>query len=121
MGAPWFAFCPFLSNAKPPLGGGPRNRGCAQLPCAHSTNGVDECEKPPPPTHPWPFKRRPLLSPRQPHKKTPHIHTQWEIFRCNLYTPTDDCTDKQTTKCISEALYQGQADAMVSEGFAAAG
>ena len=45
----------------------------------------------------------------------------WEIFRCNLYTPTDDCTDKSTTKCISEALYQGQADAMVSEGFAAAG
>ena len=76
---------------------------------------------PPPPPHPWPFNRRPLLSPRQPHKKTPHIHTQWEIFRCNLYTPTDDCTDKQTTKCISEALYQGQADAMVSEGFAAAG
>ena len=46
---------------------------------------------------------------------------QWEIFRCNLYSPTDDCTDKESTKCISEALYQGQADAMVSEGFADAG
>ncbi len=32
----------------------------------------------------------------------------WEIFRCNLATPTDDCTDKTTTNCISEALYQGQ-------------
>ena len=45
----------------------------------------------------------------------------WEIFRCNLYTPDDDCTDKSTTKCISEALYQGQADAMVSQGFVNAG
>ena len=45
----------------------------------------------------------------------------WEIFRCNLATPTDDCSDKSTTKCISEALYQGQADAMVSQGFANAG
>ena len=45
----------------------------------------------------------------------------WEIFRCRLDTPTDDCTDKLTTNCISEALYQGQADAMVSGGFAAAG
>jgi len=45
----------------------------------------------------------------------------WEIFRCNLDTPTDDCTDKTSTMCISEALYQGQADAMVAGGFAAAG
>ena len=45
----------------------------------------------------------------------------WEIFRCNLATPTDDCSDKTTTNCISEALYQGQADAMVSQGFANAG
>jgi alpha-N-acetylgalactosaminidase len=45
----------------------------------------------------------------------------WEIFRCNLYSPTDDCSDKTTTNCISQALYQGQADAMVSQGFAAAG
>ena len=45
----------------------------------------------------------------------------WEIFRCNLNTTTDDCTDPTTTNCISEALYQGQADAMVSGGFAAAG
>ena len=48
----------------------------------------------------------------------------WEIFRCNLNTPTDDCTDKASTNCISEALYQGQADAMAAGGaasFAAAG
>ena len=45
----------------------------------------------------------------------------WEIFRCNLATKTDNCTDKSSTMCISEALYQGQADAMVSQGFAAAG
>jgi len=45
----------------------------------------------------------------------------WEIFRCNLATPTDDCTNPLTTNCISEALYKGQADAMVSQGFAAAG
>ena len=36
-------------------------------------------------------------------------------------TTTDDCSDKNTTMCISEALYQGQADAMVYQGFAAAG
>lgn len=35
----------------------------------------------------------------------------WEIFRCNLATPTDNCTDPTTTGCISQALYQGQADA----------
>ena len=45
----------------------------------------------------------------------------WEIFRCNLYTPSDDCTDKSSTMCVSQALYQGQADAMVDNGFAAAG
>lgn len=46
----------------------------------------------------------------------------WEIFRCNLgKNGVDDCTDKATTNCISEALYQGQADAMVDQGFAAAG
>lgn len=45
----------------------------------------------------------------------------WEIFRCNLATPTDNCTDPETTMCISEALYKGQADAMASRGFAAAG
>ena len=45
----------------------------------------------------------------------------WEIFRCNLNTPTDNCTDPATTACISQALYQGQADAMVAGGFAAAG
>lgn len=44
-----------------------------------------------------------------------------QIFRCNLNTPTDNCTDPTTTNCISEALYQGQADAMVANGFAAAG
>ena len=45
----------------------------------------------------------------------------WEIFRCNLNTPTDNCTDPTTTNCISQALYQGQADAMVAGGFSAAG
>ena len=45
----------------------------------------------------------------------------WEIFRCNLQSPGDDCTDKTTTKCISEALYQGQTDALVAGGFADAG
>jgi len=45
----------------------------------------------------------------------------WEIFRCNLNTPTDDCTDKATTGCISEALYQGITDGLVSSGLAAAG
>ena len=41
----------------------------------------------------------------------------WEIFRCNLATATDNCTDPLTTACISEALYKGQADAMISGGF----
>ena len=45
----------------------------------------------------------------------------WEIFRCNLATPTDNCTDKATTGCISEALYQGITDGLVSSGLAAAG
>ena len=45
----------------------------------------------------------------------------WEIFRCNLASPTDNCTDPSTTNCISQALYEGQADAMVTGGFAAAG
>jgi hypothetical protein len=45
----------------------------------------------------------------------------WEIFRCNLNTPTDDCTDKATTACISEALYQGITDGLVSSGLAASG
>ena len=45
----------------------------------------------------------------------------WEIFRCNLNTPTDDCTDKTSTKCISEALYQGITDGLVSSGLAASG
>lgn len=39
----------------------------------------------------------------------------WEIFRCNLNTPSDNCTDPTTTNCISEALYKGQADAMVAQ------
>jgi len=45
----------------------------------------------------------------------------WEIFRCNLNTPNDDCTDKTSTACISEALYQGITDGLVSSGLAAAG
>ena len=50
-----------------------------------------------------------------------HCSSPAEIFRCNLATPTDDCTDKQTTNCISEALYQGITDGIVSSGLAAAG
>ena len=45
----------------------------------------------------------------------------WQVFRCNLNTSTDDCTDPATTGCISQALYEGQADAMVANGFAASG
>ena len=45
----------------------------------------------------------------------------WEIFRCNLNTSTDDCTDKASTRCISEALYQGITDGLVSSGLAAVG
>jgi hypothetical protein len=45
----------------------------------------------------------------------------WEIFRCNLDTPTDNCTDPLTTACISEALYHGVTDALVTGGFVAAG
>ncbi len=45
----------------------------------------------------------------------------WEIFRCNLNTTSDDCSDPTKTMCISEALYKGQADAMAAGGFAAAG
>ena len=45
----------------------------------------------------------------------------WEIFRCNLNTSTDDCTDKATTRCISEALYQGITDSLVSSGLASVG
>lgn len=45
----------------------------------------------------------------------------WEIFRCDMSTPSDNCTDPTSTMCISEALYQGQADAMVAQGFAAGG
>ena len=54
--------------------------------------------------------------------KTPPMGwMSWEIFRCNLASKTDNCTDKTSTMCISEALYQGQADAMVSQGFASSG
>jgi len=45
----------------------------------------------------------------------------WELFRCDGATPTDDCTDKTSTNCISEALYQGITDALVDSGLAAAG
>jgi len=45
----------------------------------------------------------------------------WELFRCDLGSPADDCTDPLTTRCISEALYTGQADALVAGGYAAAG
>lgn len=45
----------------------------------------------------------------------------WEMFRCNLATSTDNCTDPVSTNCISEALYKGQADAMVYQGFSKSG
>jgi hypothetical protein len=45
----------------------------------------------------------------------------WEVFRCNLNTTTDDCSDPKTTMCISEALYRGITDALVSSGLASAG
>jgi hypothetical protein len=45
----------------------------------------------------------------------------WQVFRCSLNTSTDDCSDPKTTSCISQALYEGQADAMVANGFLAAG
>ena len=45
----------------------------------------------------------------------------WGTFLCNLATPDDNCTDPLTTSCISEALYHGQADALVAGGFARAG
>jgi alpha-N-acetylgalactosaminidase len=45
----------------------------------------------------------------------------WEMFRCDLVGPGDDCTDPATTRCVSEALYRGVADALVASGLAAAG
>ena len=45
----------------------------------------------------------------------------WELFRCNLATSTDDCSDPSTTRCVSEALYHGVADALVATGLASAG
>jgi len=48
----------------------------------------------------------------------------WQLFRCNgagAAGPTDNCTDPNTTYCISDALIRGQADAMHRRGFASAG
>ena len=46
----------------------------------------------------------------------------WELFRCgDNKGPNDNCTDPLTTYCISDALIRGQAQAMVSRGFVAAG
>lgn len=45
----------------------------------------------------------------------------WELFRCNLGSPSDQCIDPNTTSCVSEALYHGIADALVSSGLASAG
>lgn len=48
----------------------------------------------------------------------------WQLFRCNgmgAAGPTDDCTDPNTTYCISAALIRGQAEAMSSRGFTALG
>ena len=82
-------------------------------------------------THPmwpmWPFHAL-ALTPQQ--KSSPPCipasccccsWMSWEIFRCNLNTSTDDCTDKASTRCISEALYQGITDGLVSSGLAAVG
>ena len=64
----------------------------------------------------------PLASARNHLAQTPPMGwMSWEIFRCHLATPTDNCTDKETTGCISEALYEGIADSLVANGFAAAG
>ena len=52
----------------------------------------------------------------------------WQTFRCNPWPtpggppPVANCTaSKSSTKCISEALFQGVADALLSTGLAAAG
>ena len=48
----------------------------------------------------------------------------WQKFRCNgpgANGPLDDCTDADTTYCISHALIVGQAAAMARGGFVAAG
>lgn len=48
----------------------------------------------------------------------------WQLFRCNgpgANGPSDNCTDPLSTYCISDALIRGQAAAMHSRGFAAAG
>ena len=48
----------------------------------------------------------------------------WQLFRCNgpgAAGPSDDCTDPNSTYCISAALIQGQALAMRDRGFVAAG
>jgi hypothetical protein len=44
----------------------------------------------------------------------------WQKFRCNgpgANGPLDDCTDADTTYCISHALIVGQAAAMARGGF----
>jgi hypothetical protein len=48
----------------------------------------------------------------------------WQLFRCNgpgASGPADDCSDPNTTYCISDALIRGQAAAMHARGFVAAG
>lgn len=48
----------------------------------------------------------------------------WQLFRCNgmgAAGPTDDCTDPNSTYCISDALIRGQANAMSTKGFTALG
>lgn len=52
----------------------------------------------------------------------------WQTFRCNPFPtpggppPVANCSgDKATTTCISEALFQGVADSLLSTGLAAAG
>ena len=48
----------------------------------------------------------------------------WQLFRCNgpgAAGPGDDCSDPNTTYCISSALIEGQSAAMKKGGFVAAG
>ena len=39
----------------------------------------------------------------------------WQVFRCNLATKDDDCSDPKTTQCVSDALYRGTVDALKGE------
>lgn len=48
----------------------------------------------------------------------------WQLFRCNgqgANGPDDNCSNPNTTYCISDALIRGNAQAMFDRGFAKAG